>query len=1086
MKSLKKIRLINWHRFTNETIELADACLLSGENGAGKSTILDAIQLVITASKNHFNKAAQEKGRRTLNTYIRCKTGNENKPYERTGELSAHVALEFLDEQKNIPFIVGCAMDSASEQKEPNTAWYLIERRNLDDEMFFKGQQVRSISSFRSANSRQIKVWATTQKQARAMVLQRFGRLENKFFDLIPKALAFKPISDIKDFVYSYVLDEKDVNIDALRQNVRSYQDLSHTLEEVKKQIAELEEITSKHDRVENCIRIDRNHEYFLARADQEILKKSAGDMENKIRSEEIRRDDLERQLDELTKTISAREEMITDLSAELRSDSAYQAYMELDRRRLALEEVLAEDERAVRSLMQEVRIAIRDTKKLQEQKKEIIGDLGPCVAEYLDALHQLRQLESLVELRDLLEQVVSYKNRLRDRLIQREAEQGIQLSAMEGQQQELLGQIRELEKKKLIYPEGVSRLQGAVEAQLRKSGRTVDVRILCEQLEITDPKWQNAVEGYLNTQRFYLLVRPEDFDLSVSTYDRLRREKKAYGVGLVNTAKLDAYDEAPEGSLAEKVTSKNLYARRYINMLLGKVHCCDRVEDLKKYPVSITKGCMRYQNRVVSAIRPEVFRTPYIGAKAYEVQLSQKQEELAELKEKMQTLKAQKQAVEKAAGSLDTRADVAVKYQLSALEKDRADKAALAEVKKDLKSIGAEKTLIEKQIRLQQLQQDKKKLDAESRKLSESVGSVKNEIDGDRAKVVDLKSQAAEKSREVENLVDRLGDDWKPTEERFQKELGRRESMGAFRSNFESARKANQTSREKYTREMEELMHSYKVAHDFGAAATWEGYPDFFSEYARLKDSRLVDYEEQVQKARESAEEEFREQFLSRLQENIKQAQTEFRELNRALKDIRFANERYEFQYAPRASAKKYYSMIMDDFNVMQGESIFSGLFNETHKEVIEELFEKLSLDDENSQKVLEEYTDYRTYMDYDIKITGGDGSYMYYSKVLREKSGGETQTPFYITIAASFMQLYRSSIGGDSIGLVMMDEAFNNMDDERIQGVLSFMRSADLQLIISAPPEKIQYIGPAMDKVLLVLTEGQQSYVEDFTHET
>lgn len=63
------------------------------------------------------------------------------------------------------------------------------------------------------------------------------------------------------------------------------------------------------------------------------------------------------------------------------------------------------------------------------------------------------------------------------------------------------------------------------------------------------------------------------------------------------------------------------------------------------------------------------------------------------------------------------------------------------------------------------------------------------------------------------------------------------------------------------------------------------------------------------------------------------------------------------------------------------------------------------------------------------------------------------------------------------------MMDEAFNNMDDERIRGVLSFMRSAELQLIISAPPEKIQYISPAMDKTLLVLADGRQSYVEDFT---
>lgn len=174
-----------------------------------------------------------------------------------------------------------------------------------------------------------------------------------------------------------------------------------------------------------------------------------------------------------------------------------------------------------------------------------------------------------------------------------------------------------------------------------------------------------------------------------------------------------------------------------------------------------------------------------------------------------------------------------------------------------------------------------------------------------------------------------------------------------------------------------------------------------------------------------------------------------------------------------------------MSDFNVMQGESIFSGVFNETHKEVIDELFEKLTLEDDSSSRTLEEYTDYRTYMDYDIKISNDDGGFMLYSKVSQEKSGGETQTPFYITIAASFMQLYRNSIGGDSIGLVMMDEAFNNMDDERITGVLSFMRSSNLQMIIAAPPDKIQYIGSSMKKVLLVLQDDKLSYVEDFTNE-
>ena len=65
------------------------------------------------------------------------------------------------------------------------------------------------------------------------------------------------------------------------------------------------------------------------------------------------------------------------------------------------------------------------------------------------------------------------------------------------------------------------------------------------------------------------------------------------------------------------------------------------------------------------------------------------------------------------------------------------------------------------------------------------------------------------------------------------------------------------------------------------------------------------------------------------------------------------------------------------------------------------------------------------------------------------------------------------------------MMDEAFNNMDDERIAGVLSFMNNSNLQMIIAAPPDKIQYIGPAMKKVLLVLQDDKLSYVEDFTRE-
>ncbi|MGN0361779.1 MAG: ATP-binding protein [Bilifractor sp.] len=1084
MKTLQRIRLINWHRFTNETIELSDATLLSGENGAGKSTILDAIQLVITASKNNFNKAAQDKGKRTLNTYIRCKTGREDRPYERTGELSAHVALEFYDEQRKNPFIIGVVMDSASEEKEPNTVWYLIERRSFEDEMFFKGSQVRSISSFHSFNGKVIRQWCTTQRQAQQMLLQRFGRLESKFFTLIPKALAFKPISDIKDFVYSYVLDEKAVNIDALRENVRSYQDLTRTLEDVRKRIAELEAISDKYEQVNHCIRIDQYQEYYLARVEQDILMERIQNLEAEMQREAIREKDLLRKLDEQVQAIRTKEETITALQVELNSNTDYQAYLELDRKKQELEERLKENLPAVKTLRDHAGKALKLIQKLAGQET-VTGPLAPCVGAYQELLANFDKEESFVNFRDTQEQVIRYKKEMYDTVTRKAGTTSVRIHDHEEKGKNLRHEIRELENHKMVYPPEVLRLKGSIEDQFRKSGRKDDVRILCEQLEITDATWQNAVEGYLNTQRFYLLVSPENFDLGTNVYDRLRKEHKAYGVGLINTDRLDGYDKAPEGSLAEKVTSKNLYARRYVNMVLGKVHCVSRPEELKLYPVSITKGCMRYQNHVVSAIRPDIFRTPYIGAKAYEIQLKNKKEELSDLMEELEALKAKKLEEERTAGCLDTTLDMEVKYNLHYIEDRRRDQASLEKILTDRKALDANKTLLEKEIRLQELQKEKQDLEKERSGIDRKIGSAREKQENDEGMVNSLKEEAAKSGERIQNLIQKLGDSYQETETNYQKEKMKRDSLESFRNGFENARKANETRRQTYEKDLEEQMRLYKIAHDFGAPAEYNGYPAFHNEYVRLKESRLLEYEDQVAKARQAAEEEFREQFLSKLQENIKQARQEFRELNRALKDIHFAHEQYEFQYAPKASLGKYYSMIMDDFNVMQGASIFSGTFEANHREVIEELFEKLALDDENSSETLEEYTDYRTYMDYDIRITADDGSYMLYSKVSREKSGGETQTPFYITVAASFMQMYRNSIGGDSIGLMMMDEAFNNMDDEHIRGVLSFMRSTDLQLIISAPPEKIQYIGPSMDKVLLVLADGGQSYVDDFTHE-
>ena len=1090
MKKLTRMKLINWHRFNNCTIDFGDSTLLSGENGAGKSTLLDAIQFVIICSTNNFNKAAHENGKRKLSGYIRCKTGKENQPYERMGEISAHIALEFYEESKDRYFILGAVVDSASEEQE-TTVRYLMENTRLSDDLFLYGNQVKSIAEFRASNI-DIRQWCKTQVEARKMVTARLGRIEDKFFRLIPKALAFKPIDDIKDFVYSYILDEKEVNIDVLRENVRTYQDMERTLDNVKKRMKKLENIEALYQRVQDRIEKDQMYEYFLKRSNLELVEDQIRSTETAKKNEEIRLSQARNQLEMLEKEHSQKQEIATNIRVELRHNQEFVALEEARKELARLQDkeknALAEEAELKKSVAQAARNCEEVLRAVQTDAgtSQIYEAFRMCIREYRSQLQLLESEGNTAGLRSLIDDVIHYKQKLFGELQGELARQQIELNQNHTELDKLNKKINKLNRKKLTYPSGVELLVETVKEEFDGLGREIQPGILCEMLEIQDEEWRNAVEGYLNTQRFYVLVEPENFDIALGIYDRLRREKKVYGVGLINTKDLENYNTAPAGTLATMVTSQNKYARQYCNMILGKVQMCENYEDLKKYSISITKGCMRYQNRVASAIKPDVFRVPFIGKNAFKVQLAQAEEELKKLSEIIEDQKSRQKKTMEILGLLSTDCDVDIKYRLDVKDTLRMVKKAISKCEENIRKLKENSTLIQKQIELEEL-------DKVLSGLSHSISSETEKIGGMRAKIQELiarKQSLLEKQVTEKNEMLALGtaaseklNFWN---EEYEKALGAK-PIEQFQSEYFYKQPSNKRkyNNDRYQTEKDAMVNAmmeYKTEHDFGAAASLEGFPEFAAVYERLKNSELLDYEEKVQSARAAAEMEFHEQFLAKLQENMKLAQGEFKELNKALKGIDFSSERYEFQFMPSKKYRSYYEMIMDDFNVTQGESLFSGIFHEAHKDVIEELFDRLSLSGENSAQTLDEFTDYRTYMDYDIKIIHNDETYSYYSKVCEEKSGGETQTPFYVTVAASFVQLYSNNIGGEAAGLVMFDEAFNNMDDERIGGVLEFLRRLPLQLIIAAPPDKIQYIGPAMDEIMLVMTDQKRSYVEEY----
>ena len=182
----------------------------------------------------------------------------------------------------------------------------------------------------------------------------------------------------------------------------------------------------------------------------------------------------------------------------------------------------------------------------------------------------------------------------------------------------------------------------------------------------------------------------------------------------------------------------------------------------------------------------------------------------------------------------------------------------------------------------------------------------------------------------------------------------------------------------------------------------------------------------------------------------------------------------------------------------LMEGDmGLFALPFQDKYGHLIEKLFSQITMADDTQlnarkqselQENIQRYTDFRTYLKFDLETTDQNGSKQLLSQTLNTKSGGETQTPFYIAVLASFAQLYRvndTSSFGNTVRLAVFDEAFNKMDSDRIIESVRLLRKMGLQAIICTPPDKVSDIMPIADRTLLVDKNKYRMHILPFGKE-
>lgn len=1104
MKQLTKIKLVNWHYFSNETIAVKGSILLCGENASGKSTVLDAIQLVLTTNSRRFNPAAHERGKRDLKGYVRCKTGEEGNAYHRTGAVISYVALEFYEPSRDRYFVLGVKMDSPDVDSEVKRKWF-CEEGVMDGLSFIIENRPALDEQFRN-NGRKVS-FITRTGEARNRFKRRLGNLDDTFFEMIPKSLAFKPMDNVKSFITRFILPERDIDVDLLRENIRHLREMQRLIDDIRAQIAQLEGILQKGDELRSIDRDTRVIEILLLIAER--------------RAEELLREVVDGDLAKARQELTTRQDELTGLKHRMQSQ-------EKELRDILVAISMNEGASLISKYKDSLeRLELRRTdakKRLSELKAQValaVEAAGFCSAE--------AELPTVREIHGLTDAAVSRASRNevaialklvfsaeKDRLYSERAAKDAEADALSARMKVLEKEIAGLKERRLTYPDNTLRLKEAIEKEFTALGVDAPVRILADLLEMEKgaSRWQDAVEGYLGEDRFDLVVEPREYERAAAVYERLRG--RLHSVGLVDTralqekadtggpgmsvspgstdsggslassgsqaltgsagAQASVGSPVPSPSLASLVTSENRWAAAFIEERLGGVCLCDQPSALFDHDAAITPEGFVYEDDVLRKIDPAVYRFPFIGKHAIDRQLVLKQKEYAELDQQATAARDRRKAIQTSLDHLN-RCNIELLLSHSGAPDD------LAALKDEIKQVRAALAEAERDPNIFRLNQKEAELRSRmdrdlgtADRLSKLVFSLERDIEEGEVKIAEQDRIITEKTAEIEALA--AGHETEREEALAKFDLASRQNdVRAIRENFGRRMAALRGQRERRYGELTALQAGYHG----GEYGTGEDALDvYIAEHEKLARHDLIAYEEKLAAAQNACELEFRENFLARMRENIEQAETAFKGLNRALRSIYYGNDSYRFHLTSNKLKQSLYEMITSEFN-LGSATLFSAHFEQEYKAEMEELFAKLTESDETGEGVLQEYVDYRNYLDYDIEIISRDGKSQFFSKIYGEKSGGETQTPYYVAIAASFTQLYSL---GESIRIIMLDEAFDKMDEERIDSMMRFFRSQDLQIILATPPAKMEVIGEHVDTVLAVIREGYSCTIEDFTH--
>lgn len=1081
-QSLTKMCLNNWHYINEKVLSFhKEINFFTGHSGSGKSTVLDALQIVLYADTNgrgFFNKAAKEDSDRTLIEYLRgMKVVQEDNKisYLRNKNFSSTIVLEFLDTETGKFQSLGVIFDVDVSVNDINRMFFWHAGKLLPN-YYRDGEKVFSVNELReymkvNYSKEEYYFSRTNEKFRNELYSNYFGGLHPKHFPaLFKKAIPFKMDMKLEDFVKNYICTENDIHIEDMQDSVAGYTRLKRRLEDTKNEIVILTELHNQFEKYQLYVDHAIQYQYNIDKLD--------------IKNLEVKLEYIQRKQQEYENDVFLLEQSIGALEDELITYQKQRDEVMLTIQNSGYDSLEAE----LKSLNQVLEFMYRNKAAYDKiavgLKVWLDTDMiEPAVKEGI--LHINNYEASSYEINNIKSCILEIKQGLeRDK-----EELSLQLQEIKNSITSITKQIVTLQNGQKVYPTYLLEAKDFIKRKLEDNHeKPIQVDILADVLEVKDERWLNAIEGYMGNNKLGLIVPPLYAKEAMELYQSLD-PKKYYKAAVIDTDKV-LKDNKPimKKSLAKEVETNLDYARAYVDFLLGAVIKCETIEELRENKSGITEDCVLYQGYKLQHINPRNYTEhAYIGQSSIVRRLRQLEHNLSELQIQKRPLD---EHMRKLADMLNYEAlteetDSLIQklkeiHEIKEQENKKQEyERKIKELKeKDIDALIVKQRLLEETIHAKTKQKELANVD---------VRSKNNELNGFKDTLLTLNEEllqkqnafSREESREIAYYT-------------FMKEQGYRKADSI---RFELLNK-KQDSEKKREDEFNKLIlkrESYRNAYSFrGFSLTTKDNEEYDQLLETLRSDKLNEYTEKANEQAKQAIYHFKTDFVYKIRDAIKEVMQQKEDLNRILAQLDFGKDKYRFIITKnKGEDGKFYDMFMDenlDINPHQlaGKNdsqmdIFSLQHEKDYSDLINELIELFMPPDNSDPKLLEEarmnmekYADYRTYLSFDMEQLVEGMPPMRLSKMLTKNSGGEGQNPLYVALLASFAQVYRINLKANirrrpTPRLVVLDEAFSKMDAEKVGSSIRLIRKLGFQAIISATNDKIQNYVDNVDKTFV-----------------